>query len=358
MENYTNSEMADMHFIYGLANGNAREARRLYMERYPNRLIPNHRMFPNIHRRLVETGTFNKNINDAGRPRTVRTPQIEEAVLNEVNEHPDTSTRKISEHLNISHQVVWRILNDSLLYPYHIQRVQALLPRDFPCRINFCSWYLNRLAVDPTFDCKILFTDEASLSRNSIINFHNNHIWALENPHEIVETQFQAQFALNVWGGIIGDHLIGPVFLPSRLTGESYRFFLQHELSSLLEDLPLLLRNQMWFMHDGAPAHFSTLSREYLNDAYENRWIGRSGPQLWPPRSPDLNCLDFFLWGHIKSLVYTSPVDSIDNLRNRIFDAFAMVRNTPGVFASVRASMKRRSEACIRVGGGHFQQFL
>lgn len=358
MPNFTNSEMADMHFIYGFANGNAREARRLYMERYPNRMIPDQRVFSDIHRRLVETGTVKKNTNDAGRPRTVRTPQIEEAVLNEIEEDPETSTRKIGEHLNISYQVVWRILRDSLLYPYHIQRVQALLPRDFPLRINFCQWYLNRLAVDPNFDCKILFTDEANFSRNSIINFHNNHIWAEENPHGIVETHFQEQFSLNVWGGIIGDHLIGPFFLPGRLTGHSYRHFLQHELPLLLEDLPLFLRNQMWYMHDGAPAHFSILAREYLNEVYENKWIGRGGPQPWPPRSPDLNSLDFFLWGHLKSLVYTTPVNTVDDLRNRIIDAFETIRNTPGVFESVRASMRRRVGACIRVEGGHFQQLL
>lgn len=358
MANYTNSEMADMHFIYGLANGNAREARRLYMERYPNRMIPDHRIFSNIHRRLGETGTFKKNTNDAGKPRTVRTPQIEEIVLNEIDRHPRTSTRRISEHLNISHQVVWRILRASLLYPYHIQRVQALLPRDFPLRIDFCQWYLNMLAVDRNFDCKILFTDEANFSRTSIKNFHNNHTWADENPHEIVETHFQEQFSLNVWGGIIGDNLIGPCFLPGRLTGQSYRLFLQNELPLLLEDLPLLLRNQMWYMHDGAPSHFSILAREYLNEVYENRWIGRGGPQPWPPRSPDLNSLDFFMWGHLKSLVYTTPLNNVDDLRNRIINGFETIRNTPGVFERVRASMRRRADACIRVGGGHFQQLL
>lgn len=358
MQSYTNSEMAEMHFMYGLANGNAKEARRLYIERFPNRIIPDHRIFSTIHRRLVETGSVGKISSDVGRPRNVRTPQIEEAVLNEIEEHPETSTRKISDKFNVSHQVVWRILNESSFYPYHIQRVQALLPRDFPCRINFCQWYLTKLAVDPNFECKILFTDEANFSRNAIMNFHNNHIWALENPHEIVETHFQEQFSLNVWGGIIGDHLIGPVFLPGRLTGELYRYFLQHQLCLLLEDLPLILRNEMWYMHDGAPAHFSILAREYLNEVYQNKWIGRDGPQLWPPRSPDLNSLDFFLWGHVKSLVYTTQVNTLDDLENRILGAFQTIRNTPGVFANVRASMRRRAEACIRVGGGHFQQLL
>lgn len=53
---YTTEERADIHFVYGLANGNADAAQRLYHERYPNRVIPNPRTFTNIHRRLRETG--------------------------------------------------------------------------------------------------------------------------------------------------------------------------------------------------------------------------------------------------------------------------------------------------------------
>lgn len=357
MVNFTNAEMADMHFVYGLANGNAFEARRIYEDRYPQRVIPDPRTFTNLHRRLHENGSFKKDA-AGGLDRHQRTPEIEEVVLNEIAEHPETSTRKIASNLNVSHQTVWRILKEQQLYPYHIQRVQALLPRDFPDRVGFCQWYLQKVAENPNFDKQILFTDEANFSRNSIQNFHNNHLWAEENPHAVTETHFQHQFSVNVWAGIIGDHLIGPFFLPGRLDGRSYRNFLETELPILLEDVSLLLRNQMWFMHDGAPAHFSVLAREYLNQVYPNKWIGRGGPQPWPPRSPDLNSLDFFLWGHIKSLVYTTPIENEDDLINRIIAACNTVRNTPGIFERVRSSMRRRAESCIIVGGGHFQQFL
>jgi len=30
----------------------------------------------------------------------------------------------------------------------------------------------------------------------------------------------------------------------------------------------------------------------------------------WPPSSPDLTQMDLYLWGHIKALIYTSPIDS------------------------------------------------
>jgi len=41
----------------------------------------------------------------------------------------------------------------------------------------------------------------------------------------------------------------------------------------------------------------------------------------WPPRSLDLTPMVFFLWGHIKALIYTSPVDSEEDLIVRIVEA-------------------------------------
>ena len=43
-------------------------------------------------------------------------------------------------------------------------------------------------------------------------------------------------------------------------------------------------------------------------------WIGRGGRMALPPRSPDLTQMDFFLWGHFKALIYSSPVDFIEDL--------------------------------------------
>lgn len=358
MYKYTNAEMADIHFTYGMAHGNAQAARRMYHARFPQRVTPHVQTFINVHARLCETGSFKRTTDVPGRPATVRTVAIEEAVLNRIEEDPQTSTRKIARELNITHTLVWQILRSQQLYPYHMQRVQALLPRDFPLRVDLCVWLRNRLVRTPDFLSHVLFTDEASFSRNAIINFHNNHIWAEDNPNAIVENHFQVQFSLNIWVGIIGDHLIGPCVLPQRLNGEDYRRFLEHELPRHLEEVDLETRNRMWLMHDGAPPHFSMVARQFLDENYPNRWIGRAGPQAWPPRSPDLNPLDYFLWGHLKSLVYKTPVQNEQDLRNRIFESCAIINQTPGIFERVRQSMLRRINACAEVGGGHFQQLL
>ena len=54
-------------------------------------------------------------------------------------------------------------------------------------------------------------------------------------------------------------------------------------------------------------------------------WIEREGPTLWPPRSPDITPLDFFLWGYVRDKVFSTPVPDITNLKARITDAFATV---------------------------------
>ena len=58
MERFTNAELADMHFVYGLADGNARQAQRLYEERFPHREVPDQRHFQRLHQRLRETGNL------------------------------------------------------------------------------------------------------------------------------------------------------------------------------------------------------------------------------------------------------------------------------------------------------------
>jgi len=41
----------------------------------------------------------------------------------------------------------------------------------------------------------------------------------------------------------------------------------------------------------------------------------------WPPRSPDVTPMVFFPWSHIEVLIYTSPVDSEEDLIVRIVEA-------------------------------------
>jgi hypothetical protein len=166
--------------------------------------------------------------------------------------------------------------------------------RDFPKRTDCARWFLHKEVEHPNFLSQVLFTDEASFTREGIFNSRNRHLWADENPHGTWDRNFQKKFGVNVWAGILGNKIIGPYLLPDHLNGPTYLGFLRHILPELLEDIPLGARRRMWFQHDGAPPHFSIDVRNHLNMTFRNRWIGRGGPVQWPPRSPDMTSLDFF----------------------------------------------------------------
>ncbi|KAJ4430376.1 hypothetical protein ANN_22592 [Periplaneta americana] len=206
---YSNQELAEIHFMYGKADGSAALARHLYQERYPQRQCPDRKTFVRLHYRLCEYGKFNSPGLVRGRPRST-TPEVQEEILEAVNMTPSISTRRVALQVNVPHTTVWRLLKEYQLYPYHLQRVQALSPADYPARVGFCQWFLQQCGVNPNFPALVLFTEEAQFTRDGITNFHNRHVQAYENPRATVPSHHQVRFSLNMWAVIIGDRLVVP----------------------------------------------------------------------------------------------------------------------------------------------------
>ncbi|KAJ4436987.1 hypothetical protein ANN_17119 [Periplaneta americana] len=108
---YSNQELAEIHFMYGKADGNAALARPLYQERYPQRQCPDRKTFVRLHYRLCEYGKFNSPGLGRGRPRST-TPEVQEEILEAVNVTPSISTRRLALQVNVPHTTVWRLLKE------------------------------------------------------------------------------------------------------------------------------------------------------------------------------------------------------------------------------------------------------
>jgi len=91
----------------------------------------------------------------------------------------------------------------------------------------------------------ILFTDETQFNRDRVNNTHNCHVWADENPHATLESNFQLRVSVSMWYAVLDDELIAPFILEGRLTGETCLRFLQEELPQLLEDVTLNKRGRV-----------------------------------------------------------------------------------------------------------------
>lgn len=336
-----------MILIYGECRKNAREASREYAVRFPQRRHPCHQFFGKLENRGRITGSLGPT---QRRERPAQMADHEEDVVEHIEENPRTSIRRTSLELGISRSSIHRILKKNSFHPYHDMPVQELRGPDVNTRVEFCRWFLQEELTH-----RILWTDESTFNRTGAVNFHNTHTWARQNPRNVRPHNFQAQFSVNVWAGMVGSQTVGPYFLPQRVNGEVFHEFLENDLYGLIEDLPLDVINGMWYQMDGCPAHYSRNVREWMSRRFPRRWIGRGGTVSWPPRSPDLTPLDFYLWGNVKRLCYSTAVNSREELVDRITRAFDQLKLKPEEVERATSSVRVRCESCLQSGGGHFE---
>lgn len=115
----------------------------------------------------------------------------------------------------------------------------------------------------------------------------------------------------------------------------------------------------MWYQQDGATPHRTNQNLRAIRGRFGNRYNGpgaQAPAQLWPPRSPDLTPLDYFVWGLVKDLGYAEEIEDLEQLENRIRAAINSI--TPDMLANSRANMLRRLDCCIEQHGGHFEHLL
>lgn len=106
----------------------------------------------------------------------------------------------------------------------------------------------------------------------------------------------------------------------------------------------------MWWIQDGAPAHRARAVMQRLRQLFPRRLVCLGEPQEWPPRSPDLTPLDFFLWGYLKAKVYTTVPANLQDLEARITREIVALRRTRMVRRSVEA-MRGRAQKCLQLNG-------
>ena len=91
MNRFTNEQMADMHLVYREAQGNSREALRIYTDRFSDRIAPSSRTFPAIRRGLRDI-VFLTVARPIARRKWIDLEQ-DQQILDYFNQHPTASCR-------------------------------------------------------------------------------------------------------------------------------------------------------------------------------------------------------------------------------------------------------------------------
>ena len=93
----------------------------------------------------------------------------------------------------------------------------------------------------------------------------------------------------------------------------------------------------------------------YLDHQFDVRVVSRKAirGRDWPPRSPDLNPLDFFLWGYLKSKVYSPLPLTLAQLEQNIRREVAAL--DPNMVLRALRDVRERCQAVIAANGGHIE---
>ena len=232
--------------------------------------------------------------------------------------------------------------------------LHGLKDSDKPKRKAWAMHMLDGVHQDIDFLNLFVFSDECTFFVSGHVNTHNNRYWSTENPHELVE-HHRGTGKVNVWCALAHDQVVAIHFFNEpTVCGGNYLDMLEQYAIPVITDGGA--NRTVIFQQDGAPPHYAKIVRDYLNSTLPQRWCGRGGGRgylAWPPRSPDLTPLDFFLWGHVKNLVYQEKIRDIDHLKTRILDAINSV--TPDMLKQVWRQLDYRLEICRATDGSHIE---
>lgn len=355
MAHYNHHEKFDMLRCYLRANENTQDASNAYFALYPERQQPNPKIFQRLVYNLINYGAFNK-----PRSKTYRIDGQEEKCLNVVGNvtvDPNISLRQLENETGIARSSASDILKKHKFHPYSYCKIQRLREGDGQRRINFSTWYLNKLNENRNFNRKIIWTDESYVASDGIVNRYNKHYWADENPRATMERGIQqGRFGFSLWVALTWNGILAYQIYQEPLNGERYLNILRQHIEPFMENLPLNELQNMYFQQDGAPPHNTRAVTDFLRENFGRNWLGTSGPVRWPPRSPDLTPLDFFLWSHLKNNIYKFENENIDVLINNTESALRDVSRIH-VQNAIR-SVRRRCELCIEQNGLQFEQYL
>lgn len=108
------------------------------------------------------------------------------------------------------------------------------------------------------------------------------------------------------------------------------------------------------FQQDGAPAHTARVTQE---------WLHANCPEIiekdqWPPNSPDLNPLDYHVWGAMLERYHKlQPMPkTIAELKVALQSIWDDMPQEP-INKAVK-DFTKRLKACVQANGGHFEHLM
>lgn len=192
---------------------------------------------------------------------------------------------------------------------------------------------------------KLVFSDESRF-----VQANDSHwIWArkgITNPSQFIQERGYPR-GIMIWGAIGVGFKSQLIIVEGNIDSDKYLSIL-HE-SHLIRDCNMKYGLRNWtFMQDGAPAHTSSTTLNYLRHLV-NILEG------WPPNSCDLNPIEV-LWGVIKQFVKRNNPTDIEDLKRLVKLGWELVPQS--IIDRLVLSFNARCQAVVQEGGKSIMQRL
>lgn len=316
----------------------------------------------NICRRIDLTGSAVDRQAGSGRPKSVRTAtnigRVDELICSQedkVNTH--ISTREIAAELKISQTSVMRIAKEDLhLSAFRRVPAQVITDAVRQKRLERATALLRRLKVRDVK--RVFFTDEKNFYLNPPVCSQNDRVWSSGKKSDVKPSRLlveREKFAPHVMvsvGVCYGGK--GRLHFVDEKAKVNAPYYIGRLLPELITDCNQLLPAGYIFQQDGAPAHTARAAQEWLQGNCPD-FIEKD---QWPPNSPDLNPLDYHVWGAMLEQYHKlqPKPKSIAELKDTLHLIWDNLPQEP-----IRKAVKnftKRLKACVDASGRHFEQFM
>lgn len=298
----------------------------------------------------------------SGRPKSVRTQQnivrVSELICSQDDDpHSHKSPREIERETGIPRSSVRRIVKQDLQLKTYKRVIGQKLNENVKLkRLQRSRELLERFPNERSVR-SIWFTDEKTFTVATPVNSQNDRVYSVATKKSQVQERRLIRERDHFSRGImvsIGVSRMGKtsvVFVEPGAKVNSEYYCEQVLRRGLLPDILSRCGRHNWTLQqDGAPSHTARNTINFLRQ--EN--VNFIEPDMWPPNSPDLNPVDYAIWGALQEKVYLRrKFTTVEQLKLAIIEEW---RNLGQRFIDRSINeWRRRLEKVVEKQGGHIE---
>ena len=271
--------------------------------------------------------------------------------------HPGThkSLRTIARVTSIPFTSVHRIVHKDLqLKCFKRKGAQELTEDNKLKRLARAKQLLNKYPISMV--PFIFFTDEKMFRVAAPVNTQNDRLYAIQGvkksdlpaaPVLHTRSTFSKSVMVSVGVSLMGCTELIFVEQGIKINGQYYRDVLlsQH----LLPSIKSIAEEFFVFQQDGAPSHRAQETVALLSQ----NTPAFISPFLWPPNSPDLNPVDYRIWGLLQERVYATPIRNVEHLKQRWVEKWDSFDQR--IVNDAVTQWRTRLRAGVENANGHFE---